>query len=404
MQNSNKSLLKILLILLATLCFFANNHILTVSIPLYVNELNLSLSLIGYCTASMGLITILAKFITPMLIKKIKLKLLIIVDLALLSVVSLCLTKAKTAVAIFLLRTIFGAPFSLFPILNLIAVRKLSNTQEELVKNTSIIGMAMPLSLMLSTVSTETMLQHLSFEAVFTVAFFSCIASLLLYSLGFREAKVKASNNNIDTVNNQKKQIISKARFQSIFAVLKNKNLLFPIISFFFLGMVDMLQLTYFPLLATSVNKSYSFYFVVFALCMVSCQVIYKRLPINNQKKLLVGYSVLCVSLLLTSYFNPKLFYLLSITSAILFGLGYSLTETTTNTIVMTDSNNNQQSNSSLLVTISQLSICFGRTVGPWFASFFSDTPESLRLCFLITSVLFIIPILLSSCKLTKTN
>jgi predicted MFS family arabinose efflux permease len=380
-----------LLILVGTLCFFANNHILTVAIPLLINDLDFDLSIIGYCTAAMGAVTIVAKFVTPSLMKHVRLKILLFADLAILALISFGFIVFRSPIAVFCLRTLFGAPFSLFPILNLVIIARISSDDSSLVKNTSLIGMAMPLSMMISPMITEYILAHYSYRAVFIAAFCSCLASLILYQTGLSLSTM--DNASLSEERCPQKQ--SPKVFPTVKALLKpplSRSLCIPILCFFFLGVVDMLLLTYYPLLATESGKTYSFFFILFSISMVVCQSAYHRIHIGDKSKLIAGYILLGLSVALASVSNTTFFYLCAVSSAVSFGIGYSLVETTTNTLVMAQSPNDT---SAVFVTIQQLTICLGRTIGPWFISFFSGSEQQLRLCFLIVAASLALPIVL---------
>lgn len=377
LPNNNLSMI---FLLCATVCFFANNHILAVSIPLLINDMGFGLDIIGYATAGMGLITILMKFITPSIIKSIKFKLLIILDLTLISIITLCFVFFKSyPIAIIILRTLFGAPFSLFPIINLIVVTNIALNKEEIVKGVSLIGMAMPISMMLSPSLTEILLDNFSYQIVFYTALISSILCLLFYMLGLSKA-----TNYENKKNDSKSFSLTFNSFSSIFNI---KEIIIPIIAFFFLGMVDMLIITYLPLIATSSNETYSFYFIIFSISMVLSQRFYSFFKTSNKYKLIIGYFLLGGSTILIGFSN-NYFYIFAVISAICFGIGFSLTETTTNTLMIL-----KKETATIYVTLQQLSIGIGRTAGPYLIALFSKDIEKLKLCFIFIGICQIIPI-----------
>ena len=377
-SNANRREAGILLMVAGTICFFANNHILSVAIPLLINDMGFPLKVVGQCTAAMGAVTIIMKFITPAMIKRIKLKRLIIADLICLSIITLAfiLFGANSPMAITLLRALFGAPFSLFPVMNLIAITNTANSGKEMVKHTSLIGMAMPISMMLSPAITEYLLSRYTYNAVFVVALSSSIICLILYVKGLEILEKPSPSTHASANTAGSKGNFSKAAIP-------------PIIAFFFLGIVDMLLLTYFPLLAEGQKRSYSFYFAIFAISMVISQRLYTSINITTKIRLTFGYVLLCLAIIAATVSDMS-FYLLSSISALTFGIGYSLTETATNTLMM-----EKKANAPRLVTIQQLSICLGRTIGPWIISFFSADIIQMKKGFMIMSLSMLIPIIL---------
>lgn len=376
--------LQMVLILLGTICFFATNHIMTVSIPLLISDTGLDLSIIGYCTAAMGAMTILTKFITPKLTNSFGIRKLVTIDLWCLVLVSLLFCFASKAGSIILLRTLFGVPFSIFPIVNLIVITLISSDKEQLLRNTSLIGMAMPISMMISPLVTEWLIGSFSYKTVFFSAFFASLFCFLIYGFAIRcESKLSRKE--------QSKEV-RHSLFDALRLFGKNKlrSIGFPILAFFFLGVVDMLMLTYFPLLATNQNKPYGFYFTLFSIAMVLSQFSYSHIKTPAKINLAIGYGLLAVSILAAT-FSDISFYLLVIISAISLGIGYSLTETATNTIVM-----QEKESAEISITVQQLSICIGRTAGPWFIALFSSSIDRLRSCFVMIAIAMAIPFMLS--------
>lgn len=364
------------------LFFFAVNHILTVSIPLLINDRGYGLEVVGYCTAGMGAMTILMKFLTPKLIDNVKLRILAFIDISVLSLSSLLFLFFDSSLSIIVLRTIFGAPFSLFPVLNLVIISRFSESRNQIVKTTSIIGMAMPISMMVSPIITELLLEKFQYRTVFFAAFMCSLLCIVFYMSSLRVSQTDNYKREKDSMNLGGIPL----------------NILLPIIAFFFLGVVDMLMLSYFPIVANEQGKTYSFFFTIFAVAMVVSQYLYPRISLPNKYKLFIGYTTLGLSVLFTAICKIA-FFPFAITSALLLGLGYSLVETTTNTLVM------GKNVSSSIITIQQLSICLGRTIGPYFVSFFSSSMESLRHCFLIISLIQVVPIILVSfTRETETN
>lgn len=385
-ENINKKLyLKMVLLLLGTICFFATNHIFTVVLPLMINARGFGLSTVGYCAAAMGLMTILSKFITPLITKKIRTKLLVISDLLLMMIFAFAFIYAKSGVSVIILRALFGIPFSIFPILNLLIISQSFTTEQDIAKATSIIGMGMPISMILSPIISEWAIKTYSYNMAFFVAGCFAFLSSVLYSLGMRISD--CSNVLISLKENEK----SYKKISTFFESKKDiYSIGFPIFSFIFLGMADILMLTYFSLFAEDVGASYSFFFSIFAISMVTVQALYSRIKLQNEKKLIAGYILLAASIILVTFYK-HFFLFTSGLSALLFGMGYSLVETTTNTIVIRTENNKD-----MTITIQQLSVCIGRTIAPWIASIFASSIQQLRTCFLVFGASLCLPIFLS--------
>lgn len=387
MQENKPRNNSIFLLFAGTFFFFANNHVLSISIPLLITDMSLALDVIGYSTAAMGFMTILMKFLTPALIGSINLRKLILLDLIMLAAVSSSFVVVhSTASSIIVLRALFGIPFSVFPIVNLLAVTKISNGREELIRNTSIIGMAMPLSMMISPSITELVLTCFSYRTVFFLAITCSVLSLFLYmaGLGCNASVLQGTTKGTGTGMALKQGIrllLDKEQFRKAGI---------PIIAFFFLGIADMLLLTYFPILASNIGRTYSFYFAVFAVAMILSQQKYSKLEWSDDRKLMVGYMLLGLSTVLSIACCHVLYFPLAALSAAFFGVGYSLTETTTNAMMMAE-----KENASILITVQQLSICMGRTFGPWFTSLFSGSTESFELCFILLAAVQAFPIIL---------
>ncbi len=372
-----------ILMVAGTICFFAVNHILSVAIPLLINDMGMPLSIVGQCTAAMGAVTIIMKAVTPALIRSIRLRLLILLDLAALAAITLAFALPGTAapVSLTLLRALFGAPFSVFPIVNLIAIARTALNEDDMIRNTSLIGMAMPVSMLLSPAITEFLLKEFSYEAVFNTALASSILCLVLYMLGL--SMLSSSSGDAGRIEGRP-DAGRRIRIDDL------RPVIVPITAFFFLGIADMLLITYFPLIAEAEGKPYSFFFALFSISMVASQKAYSRLRSCSRMKLLAGYASLAISALLAGLSGIS-FYAFSAISAITFGIGYSLTETTTNTLVMAGNN------PAAIVTIQQLSICLGRTFGPWIISFFSGDAGQLKICFIAMAASMLLPLLLIS-------
>lgn len=379
--SESRNTLTMLLLVGATILFFANNHILAVSIPLLINDMGFGLHIIGYSTAGMGLVTILMKFLTPSIMKSMKFRILIFLDLFCIALITLGFILCKTSpIAIIVLRTLFGAPFSLFPIINLVVITTIAVNKDDLIQGVSWIGMAMPISMMLSPALTELLLKHFSYEAAFYAALISSVLCICVYMFG-----LSLTTNVEETRGSQAKT--PPMAFRDITSLFKNRTILLPIIAFFFLGVIDMLVITYYPLIATNGNRTYSFYFTIFSISMVLSQKYYRHIQISTRSKLIIGYFLLGVATLLAGLSSYS-FYVFSILSAISFGVGFSLTETTTNTLMLL-----KKETATIFLTIQQLSISLGRTIGPWFIAIFSKNIDDLTLCFILIALFQILPI-----------
>ena len=379
--SESRNTLTMLLLVGATILFFANNHILAVSIPLLINDMGFGLHIICYSTAVMGLVTILMKFLTPSIMKSMKFRILIFLDLFCIALITLGFILCKTSpIAIIVLRTLFGAPFSLFPIINLVVITTIAVNKDDLIQGVSWIGMAMPISMMLSPALTELLLKHFSYEAAFYAALISSVLCICVYMFG-----LSLTTNFEDTRGSQAKT--PPMAFRDITSLFKNRTILLPIIAFFFLGVIDMLVITYYPLIATNGNRTYSFYFTIFSISMVLSQKYYRHIQISTRSKLIIGYFLLGVATLLAGLSSYS-FYAFSILSAISFGVGFSLTETTTNTLMLL-----KKETATIFLTIQQLSISLGRTIGPWFIAIFSKNIDDLTVCFILIALFQILPI-----------
>lgn len=369
-------------LLASSFFFFASNHILTVALPLFISGTGLDLKLVGYSAAAMGTATIAAKFFTPALVGKFCLGHLIGTNLVLMSLASLGFVFFKTPEAIVLFRAIYGIPFSIFPILNLLAIAIVSD-DHTITQNTSIIGMAMPLSALIAPVVTECVMSHLSCQAAFLFAFGASLLSFLIYP-----SRLFVSNRSEVTSGNSLSTSIV-ALCSKPFRCLRKS-----IVCFFFLGVADSLILTFFPLLSQEIGTPFSPFFMVFSSSMLLSQLFYPKLSLKNRTKLFWGYLALAITLFAIGTSAKTVFYLCSLGAAFLFGIGYSLVETTTNALVVSASNSSVAGG---LATIEQLTVCLGRTMGPWCVSFFSDSAFGLRLCFTVLALALLAPCLVFS-------
>lgn len=372
MQEVSSTTRKVLL-LLGCILFFANNHIISITLPLLINSSGIGLEIVGYCTAGMGAMTIIAKLFTTKTIERFSLKTVLTITYALLCMFSAGFCFARTAAPITILRTLYGAPFSLFPIVNLLVVATTSKHANELRKTTSLIGMAMPISMTVSPLLVESLVQRVSYNTIFFVALACSMVSAAVYLFATNEGKTLNEEGTKETKNPISSKV-SSPTFPST-------------ISFFFLGIVDILTLTYFPLIATYQGKTYSLFFAVFAVSMVLSQSFYPKLRMADNRKLTVGYLLLGISAFLVAACSTS-FGLFSTLAAILLGMGYSLAETTTNMIGIESSGSNSKA-----ITYQQLSICLGRTVGPWFISLFATNQDMLSQCFLGIGISMFIPV-----------
>lgn len=366
------------MMLLGCIFFFMNNHMISIALPLLINDLGLGLEAIGYCTAGMGAMTIIAKLFTPYLVKSLRTRSVLVANYAILCAISLGICVAKSTVSLAALRTVYGAPFSIFPIVNLLVISRTTNDSDELTRTTSMIGMAMPISMTLSPLVVEGISSRASYQAVFAIALTGALLSALFYLCGTKD---------LDGKETAKQKDVQKP---------KAKTLDGTTAAFFFLGVIDILTLTYFPLIATFQRRSYSSFFALFAASMVLLQSLFPRIKASNGKKLTVGYILLSISSIAIAMCDRS-YILLSGLAAVCLGVGYGLTETTTNMIAI-----ETKGNAPRTITYQQLSICLGRTIGPWFISFFTSSPQALSKCFLGVGAVMVVPailIMLSSKK-----
>lgn len=374
MQEVSSTTRKVLL-LLGCILFFANNHVISIALPLLISSSGIGLEIVGYCTAGMGAMTIIAKLFTTKTLGKFRLTTVLITIYTLLCIISAGLCLAKTATPIIMLRTLYGAPFSLFPIVNLMVVATTSKDDKELRKTTSFIGMAMPISITVSPLLVEALTQRVSYKTIFFVALTCSMLSATIYLFATNKGKTPSEERTKETKDPTSSKISSLTSPSTI--------------SFFFLGIVDILTLTYFPLIATYQEKNYSLFFAVFAISMVLSQSFYPKLRMADNRKLTIGYLLLGISAFFIAVCSTS-FGIFSTLAAVLLGIGYSLTETTTNMIGIESNEGNSKT-----ITYQQLSICLGRTIGPWFISLFATSQDMLSQCFLGIGISMLIPVVL---------
>lgn len=119
-------------------------------------------------------------------------------------------------------------------------------------------------------------------------------------------------------------------------------------------------------------------------------QSLFPRIKASNGKKLTVGYTLLGISSAAIAMCDRS-YILLSSLAAVCLGIGYGLTETTTNMIAI-----ETKGNAPRTITYQQLSICLGRTIGPWFISFFTSSPQALSQCFFGVGAVMVVPVILT--------
>ncbi|MFI3256917.1 MAG: MFS transporter [Spirochaetales bacterium] len=392
MPEDKKSFFIFSILLLGGILFFANNHILTISIPLYSQYLGFDLSIIGYINATMGGMIIIVKLLTPAIFKKYSIKTIVVISYIFLIGITASFLSAKSGISFIILRTLYGIPFSLFPFFYLLLVKKISTCKENIVKYTSIAGLAMPTSMIISPLIAENLIQNRFYKTTFLI---SLIFSLL--SFAFLALSVKFAGNEKKTPENNSKSI------KNLHNRINIKTLLVPLIAFAYLGALDMMVLNYFPIIAQNKQHVFSHYFIFFSLSMIITQIFIYKCKMCLKTTLYIGYIFLTVSQLLIvfSYFSN--YYLLSTVSAIFFGCGFSLVETNTNSLILLKSNEN---NFSYFMTAQQMLITVGRTVTPYLISSFAKTFHSVINSFAICAFIGIIPVfmLIIWSKKTKGN
>lgn len=333
--------------------FFANNHLLTTIIPLYLTDIDINLEIIGYMVSAMGIMTILFRPVIPYLLKKNRLLLYLCLSQSLLVLLTLLIQLFPHPYVILVLRTLYGIPLTLFPIFYFTLIKRLATDQAGMGKYISLAGIAMPASLMISPFIGE-MLSRISYSAAFLAA---SIVALLNLASSYTAGKMLFVH----------KAPLLSVTFHHI-AKLRDelKIVILPIITFFFLGAVDVILLTYIPLYSKSRVAIFSIYFMIFALSMIFCQYVLSKIKIMKGIKslLVVGYAFLTIAVVIL-FIETNNFLVLFILSGIIYGIGFSFVETATNTLVLSCDNSDQ------LLNMEQLAACMGRTIMPFLLAIF---------------------------------
>ena len=353
MQQSRKTLqLPFILIVCGGVFFFANNHMLTIVIPLYLDSLKASIALIGYSSAAMGAVAFSFRFVCPYLFKKIRLNKILFFSHLLLCLITLSFLFADHPLQVFLIRALYGIPLAMFPLYYLLLIRKLSTNAQQLISYASIGGFAMPVSLAVSPFIAEYISTQCSFQAAYTAALLVSVLSFLCMFTGSLLIH-KASN-----------PILEPLQYQSVLqeGAGNKRTTLVPIICYVYLGVVDSIVLSFLPLYALSITGSFSFYFLIFSTTMVISQTFLRRFNILRHSRTLLrlGYCSLMLTLLVIVSPMGSASLILS---AFFFGLGFSLVETTTNSVIISTI---QSEADSSLINYQQISISIGRTLSPF--------------------------------------
>ena len=358
MQQSKRAVhLPFILIVCGGVFFFANNHMLTIVIPLYLDSLQASVALVGYSSAAMGAVAFSFRFMCPYLFKKIRLPAIVFSSHLVLCLITLLLLFSGQPVQVFLIRSLYGIPLAMFPLYYLLLIRKLATSREQLVSYASLGGFAMPLSLSVSPFIAEYVSTQFSFQAAYQVALMASIFSFIcLYSGSLLVSQSLSSKPSIQTAKD--------------FGPVKRKTTLIPIFCYVYLGVVDIIVLSFLPLYAMTVTRSFSFYFLVFSATMVMSQNFLRRFSILRNSKLLLRLGYLSLMLTLLTVVTP--FGTISLViSALFFGLGFSLVETTTNSVIISTI---QSEADSSLINYQQISISIGRMLSPFVFGLCVDT------------------------------
>ncbi len=379
MRTTKSQLFIFSILLLGGICFFINNHILTITIPLYSLHLGLDLSLIGYINSAMGGMIIILKFLTPQIFKKYNIKTIVIFSYILLIIISCVFLFATDGFFFIIFRTLYGIPFALFPFFYLLLIKKISLKPEQIVKHTSIAGLAMPTSMILSPIIAEALIE----KDLYQIAFFLALASSIL-SFVFLAICINFIRNTDESPTEKK----NKVKIKDVYIHIK--GLILPLVIFSYLGALDMMVLNYFPAIAQNTSSLFSHYFVLFSIAMIITQIYMYKNKTNLQNSLRLGYFFLSISQLLiyASYFNY--YYSFSTLSAILFGCGFGLVETNTNSLILIKSDAKSYN---YLMAAQQLIITFGRTVTPYLISSFASNLESIVNTFFACTIIGIVPI-----------
>jgi len=335
------------LILCGGFFFFANNHMLTIAIPLYLDSLGASMTLIGYSSAAMGALAFAFRFVCPPLFRKVGFSRILLGSHTFLCLITALLLIADHPVQVFLIRTVYGIPLALFPIYYLLLVRKVSKSSSQLVSYTSIAGYAMPLSLAVSPFIAQFLVTRYSFSAAYGAAFVVSLLSLFCMLAGSALVHNKRESERIQEIPTQER---TKASLP----------VRYPILCYVYLGVVDIIVLGFLPLYAVTVGHSFSWYFLLFAATMVLCQSLLRSRKVLEHSKayLRIGYGALVLCLLVITI--PKIGLVLS---AVCFGLGFSLVETVTNAVVIGSMSSEKDTS---LINYQQISISIGRTLAPF--------------------------------------
>lgn len=364
-EGKSNSRLPFALILCGGFFFFANNHMLTIAIPLYLDSLGASMTLIGYSSAAMGALAFAFRFVCPPLFRKVGFTRILFASHTFLCLITALLLIADHPVQVFLIRTVYGIPLALFPIYYLLLVRKVSKSSTQLVSYTSIAGYAMPLSLAVSPFIAEFLVTRYSFTAAYGAAFAASLLSLFCMLAG---SALVHSNRELEALPAQER---TKAGLP----------VRYPILCYVYLGIVDIIVLGFLPLYAVTVGHSFSWYFLLFASAMVLSQSLLRSRRVLEHSKayLRIGYGALVLCLLVITM--PKIGL---VVSAVCFGLGFSLVETVTNAVVIGSMTSEKETS---LINYQQISISIGRTLAPFLFGLAIDS-FGYNLSFLVAGLL----------------
>ena len=367
-EGKNNSRLPFALILCGGFFFFANNHMLTIAIPLYLDSLGASMTLIGYSSAAMGALAFAFRFVCPPLFRKVGFTRILFASHTFLCLITALLLIADHPVQVFLIRTVYGIPLALFPIYYLLLVRKVSKSSTQLVSYTSIAGYAMPLSLAVSPFIAEFLVTRYSFSTAYGAAFAVSLLSLVCMLAGSALVHGRSESEPIEEIPIQ----------TSTNAILSVR---YPILCYVYLGVVDIIVLGFLPLYAVTVGHSFSWYFLLFASAMVLSQSLLRSRKVLEHSKayLRIGYGALVLCLLVITL--PKIGLVLS---AVCFGLGFSLVETVTNAVVIGSMTSEKDTS---LINYQQISISIGRTLAPFLFGLAIDS-FGYNLSFLVAGLL----------------
>lgn len=368
--------------ILGAVLFFANNHMVSIALPLYICSIGGTAVQVGLIASIMGFVSMVSRPFIGFAFDLWGRRLPMLLGASLLLLATPLYLVTPTVFGIGFLRAIHGAGFALLTSGYLLLVSDLS-TDENRKRFLGLAGAAMPLSIAVFPLLTEKLIDHKGFTPVFT---FAMVASFFTTCCFMSVIPKKAQ-----TVESSK--MVSPSQPFTVSLKASISKLIGPWASSLYLGIVDIGTLSFLPLYGIEQGVPFSLFFLVFAANMVVFQLKVGRIIDRFHEKIVsvCGYLALGLSMVLLVFFPSTIGFVFS---AYLYALGFGAVETSLNTLTVSIMDGENLGKG---IGILQFCVSAGRTIGAIFLGVIVSM-KGFRTMFLILGVIASLPAMLMAC------